>query len=298
MDEGRAEAVRTAQPLDRRPIAAGDPIEAVAAANHVDGRHGRRRGPAAPAGGLRRLAPAGGPRRLRAPAGAPGRRRSHVGRVGLRVQRHVIVRRAAFASRLEHAPRLEGQQHLLQPAAAAPGGNAEVDGHAGGMDRPVGGVAGLMGQRPRQARDHQPLVARLSVLRRQPLDEEPHLGAGERERHVDEGVVPVSGDVHEQAGVDEPAHLRGARQAGEVVPPGLSDLAIQRRAAAPQALGRHFLDAAQRQAERQERGHGPGPARPPRGPPLSRIRGGEAEHSDRERLEAHTRDVGRRGDGL
>ncbi len=50
MDEGRAEAVRTAQPFDRRPVPAGDPIEAVAAANHVDGDRIRRRGLAAPAG--------------------------------------------------------------------------------------------------------------------------------------------------------------------------------------------------------------------------------------------------------
>ena len=340
MDERRTEAVRTAQPFHRRPVTAGDEIEAVAPPHHVDGRRGRRRGPRAPAGGPRRgrapagrprrlfaptgdrgprrgRAPAGGPRRLsapaggprlhtpaggprclHAPAGGPRRQRSHIGRVGLRVHRHVIVRRAALASRLEHAPRLQRQQHCLQPAAAAPGGDTQVDGHAGGMDRPDGGVAGLMGQRPGQARDHQPLAAGPAVLRRQPLDEEPHLGAGERERHVDEGVVPVSGDVHEQAGVDEPAHLRGARQVREVVPPGLGDLTIERRAAAPQALRRDSLDAAQQQAGGQERDQGPAPARPPRGRLPARRRRGKTECSDRERHQGHTRDFGQPVDGL
>ena len=339
MDERRAEAVRTAQPFHRRPVTAGDEIEAVAPPHHVDGRRGRRRSLFAPAGRPRHLpapagrprhlpAPAGRPRRLsahagsprhlptpagrprrlhasagrprclHAPAGGPRRQRSHIGRVGLRVHRHVIVRRAALASRLEHAPRLQRQQHCLQPAAAAPGGEAEVDGHAGGMDRPIGGVAGLMGQRPGQARDHQPLAAGPAVLRRQPLDEEPHLGAGERERHVDEGVVPVPREVHEEAGVDEPAHLRGARQVREVVPPGLGDLTIERRAAAPQALGRGSLDAAQQQAGGQERDRGPAPARPPRGRLPARRRRGKAECSDRERHQGHTRDFGQPVGGL
>ena len=80
---------------------------------------------------------------------------------------------------------------------------------------------------------------------------------------------------------------------GEVVLPGLGDLAVERRAASAQALGRR----PDRQAREQKRGRqkqGPAPARAQkRGPHELGRRGRVIESPERERRDAHTRDFGR-----
>ena len=273
MDQRRREAVDPPQSVDRRPVAAGDAAQRVAAPDHV--KRDRVRGRGFPA--------------------APGRQPLHVIGIGRGEHRHVVMRRTALGRRFDQPPGFQRKQHALQPGAAAPGGAAEVDGHAGGMDGTVGGVAGLVRMGPRQARHHQLLAARPAILRRQPLDEQPHRGPRERKRHVGQGVVGIPRDGDEITGVDEAAQLPRVRQQGEVVPPGLGDLAVDRRAASAQALGRRPARHAAEQKDGRQK-QGPAPAGPQRRGTHGLGRRGRAlEDPERERRDAHTRDFGRPG---
>ena len=95
----------------------------------------------------------------------------------------------------------------------------------------------LSRRRPRQTGHDQPLIAGGKILLGEPLDEQLHLRPRHLERDPVEPVVLVVLERHQQTGIDQPVDLGGSSHEGEVVLLRLAVLAIDRGAAAAQALG-------------------------------------------------------------
>ena len=141
------------------------------------------------------------------------------------------VRWAALLRRFKKPLPLVGDELLLEPAPAAPGGEAEIEGHPCRVDRARRGVPRLAGEGAKEARHDERLMTDAVVATSELANKASDRRARVREADIRELDMRVRAHFHEGPFTDERLHLSGSPHPPKAVSAALRLLPIHRGAA-------------------------------------------------------------------